>query len=366
MTSPVQSFSLPLQGDGTVVSKKSALLLLLSIVTLTLFLSGCQTSESTFITASEQANQVKDLYLILSWVALAVMVVVLGVLLYAVIRFRARPGQGDPEQVHGNTPLEIGWTVAFAVILGLILAATYVVINDLSKSPPAEALEVKVIGHQWWWEFRYPDLKVVTANELHLESDRPVNFSLESVDLVHSFWIPQLTGKIDVFPAGRVNSIWFTPTAPGVYQGKCAEYCGSAHAHMRFKVIVHPQEEFEAWVRSERETPVLPLEAQEGELLFARKVFPVLRGEGLPAVIGCASCHTVKPGSAFSGVIAAPNLAHVGSRITIAAGTLERNQENIENWLRDPQAIKPGNRMPKLKLTDQEITALAVYLNNLK
>ena len=318
--------------------------------------------------------------------------VVVGVLLYTVIRFRRKPGRQDmPAQTHGNMPLEVAWTIAPAIVLAVIAVPTVIYTFDIARTPPPDSLEVKVTGHQWWWEFEYPqqDLVsdvVVTANELHVPVDRPVKLTLTSDDVIHSFWIPKLAGKVDLIPTNE-NRMWFTArsTDIGSYQatffGQCAEFCGVAHGYMRFRVIVESQEGFDAWVAkyhelAKRPPPAEGTEAAKGATLFASR--------------GCLLCHKAD-GPASEGVrrslqeafergelrFPAPNLTNFGTRATLAAGVVDNDPagNNLRRWLRDPNDVKSGNRMAQLanvytdpgaKLTEEDISALAAYLLSLK
>ncbi|MGH2350349.1 MAG: cytochrome c oxidase subunit II, partial [Chloroflexota bacterium] len=212
------------------------------------------------------------------------------------------------------------------------------------------------IGHQWWWEFQYPELGVTTANELHIPVGVPINLELESADVIHSFWVPHLAGKTDAIP-GRVNRLWFLADEPGTYNGQCAEFCGIEHALMRMLVIAESQSEFDAWVRNERSIPAFAATPTAQDSL-------VTRGAQLFANGVCITCHTIR-GTAAQGKVG-PELTHVGSRQTIAANTLPNTPEGLERWLRNPQAVKPGNLMPNLNLSDEDIDALVAYLQSLK
>jgi cytochrome c oxidase subunit 2 len=336
-----------------------------------LFIAGCDTPQNSFSAASDHANKIRDLYLILIVVSSIVLVVVTAALVYAMYRFRARPGQGLPRPVHGHTKLEVGWTVAFGLILAVVLGFTFVVIRDTTKAAPAEALQVEVTGHQWWWEFRYPELNVVTANELRLPVDRPVSLTITSTDVIHSFWAPHFAGKIDAVP-GRTNPLWFTPEKTGLFQGQCAEFCGVAHAQMRFQVVVLDQDEFQAWAQVQQRPAVTPetaLAKRGAELLS--KSFPVRQASDATnrlfanaGSLGCFICHSIK-GTVAAGTVG-PDLTHVGGRNTLGAGVLSNTPENLALWLADTQNVKPGNIMPTLGLSEEDIAALVAYLQSLK
>lgn len=341
-----------MKGDGTKASESPRrLLAAVSVVPALILAAGCATAdpENVFRPASELAAQIRDLFAFIIWIAIGVFVVVEGALIWAIIRFRARRGQGRPPQVHGNTPVEVAWTIAPAVILAIIAVPTITTIFRTYSAPPAGALQVRVVGHQWWWEVQYPELNIVTANEIHLPVGQPVSFTLESADVIHSFWVSRLAGKRDVIP-NRTNQLWFTPDQLGVYSGRCAEFCGIQHANMRFEVFVEPRETFDEWVRAQQAPPPVATGlAAQGQAIFARSA--------------CVGCHTIQ---GVSQATVGPNLTHFGSRTTIAAATLENTPENLARWLRDPQAVKPGNRMPNLGLSDSEVESLVAYLQSLK
>ena len=340
------------------VKPLSGLLLALFLV----LLLGCTPShpQSTFETAGPVAKMQLDLFIIIFWAAVGVFIVVEGILLYAVIRFRRRPGQGIPKQVHGNTPLEIFWTILPAIVLAVIAVPTINTIYDTAKPPTDDAFEVTVVGHQWWWEFKYPELNVVTANELRIPVGEPIALTLESEDVIHSFWVPKLAGKTDVVP-NNLNTMWFQADEPGTYLGQCAEFCGIAHALMRLSVVAMPKDDFDAWVNDYKQAT-----SQEFTDLAAE-------GAGLFTTKGCNACHTSDGPPLFEQI--GPNLTLFGLRTTIGDGKAENNPQNQTTWLHNPNDIKPGNRMfelapyyqsTKAALTDEEIKALSAYLSSLK
>ena len=335
-------------------------LLLLSLL---LLLLSCTPShpQSTFDTRGPVARMQLDLFIIIFWAAVAVFIIVEGILLYAVIRFRRRPGQGLPKQVHGNRPLEIFWTILPAIVLVAIAVPTIDTIFDTANPPSPNPLNVTVVGHQWWWEFQYPDLNVVTANELVIPVGKVVDLSLTSNDVIHSFWVPKLAGKTDAIP-NNVNKMWIQADEADTYLGQCAEFCGIAHALMRFRVIALPQDEFDSWVADYQKAATIepsPGQEAEGATLFTAK--------------GCVACHTSDGPPAFDQI--GPNLTLFGRRTTLGAGIMEQNSTNLTHWLLNPDAMKPGNRMaqqapyyqtPEAALTQEEIEALSAYLLNLK
>lgn len=299
--------------------------------------------------ASQVAQDIANLFWIAFWIATAIFILVEGLLLYAVIRFRQRKPDVIPPKIHGSTPLEIAWTAAPALIL-LMVFVLMVRTMAAMAAPPTEAMPVKVISHQWWWEFQYPELGITTANELHVPVGQPILFELTSVDVIHSFWSPQLAGKTDNIP-GQTNTMWFQADRVGTYGGRCAEFCGAQHANMLFQVIAEPAEQFEQWVAQQQTPPAVVT----GE---------AARGEQVLMTGACISCHTID-GTAAQGIIG-PNLTHFGSRRTIAAGVMENTPDNLARWLADPQAVKPLNKMPNLNLNPDDINALVQYLSSLK
>lgn len=285
-------------------------------------------------------------------VAGVVFVLVEGLVLLAIFKFRAKPDSPEPEQIHGNTRLEVGWTLAPALILLAVAVPTIATIFDLAKKPD-NPVNVTVTAHQFWWEYRYDDLGVVTANELRMPVGRPVELTLHSDDVIHSYWIPALTGKTDVVP-GRSNHMSFSADTPGEYIGQCTEFCGASHANMRAKAIAMTAQDFDAWVAGQRAPSVKASPGTNGEagsLLFAQK--------------GCGGCHTVEGVS--EGKVG-PNLSHFATRTSFAGSIFENNDVNLRRWLRDPQGEKPGNKMviPGAPLKPDEVTELITYLNTLR
>lgn len=319
-----------------------------------LLMFGCSAAEypqSTLHPHSDFAWSIQRLLESIVFWVIVIFVLVEGALIVAVIRFRARPNSPEPKHVHGHTGLEIGWTIAPAVILAFIAVPTVLTIFQTQGAAPPGALQVKVVGHQWWWEFQYPEYGVVTASELHVPVDRPVEFHLETADVIHSFWVPAMGGKRDVVPA-HVNRMWFTPQQTGEYLGQCAELCGTSHANMRMKLIVSTPAEFQDWVAHQKSAPAEP----DSTSLAAQ-------GKNVFMQVGCVACHTIQ---GVSPGVLGPNLTHVGSRTTIAGAMFENNTENLGKWIADPPARKPGALMTKLGLTPDQVTAVVAYLQSLK
>jgi cytochrome c oxidase subunit 2 len=306
---------------------------------------------STLVARSDLNRQILSIYSIITWIAAIIALVVFAALAIILVRFRKRPGaDGLPRQIQGHTGLELAWTIAPALVLLIIAIPTIqVIFRTQGAASPTNALEVTVRGWQWWWEFRYPSLDVVTANELHVPVGRPVVVTLEGFDVIHSFWVPQLGGKRDVVP-GRLNRITLTPDRPGEYWGQCAEFCGASHANMGLRVIVQEPAAFEQWAAAQKAPAPEPSgDAAEGKGIYTRSA--------------CVGCHTVRGVSAGA---LGPDLTHFGSRALFGAGLWPTSVDNVAAWLKDPPALKPGSRMPNLHLTDAEAKALAVYLTTLK
>ena len=317
--------------------------------------------------------------------ALGVFVLVEGALIYAIFRFRGRPDDPEPSQIHGNTTIEIIWTLIPALILAAIAVPTVKGIFETNASPP-DAMTIEVIGHQWWWEFRYPDADITTANEMYIPAGRTVELKIHSADVVHSFWPPRFAGKRDVFP-GRETRLWWKADSTGLYPGQCAEYCGIQHARMAFHVRSVTPDEFQGWVAHMKtkgpQKPAAAAPAAAGDSLRTASAGAKVQGaaqdsaaaagpaptqgpeyaagEKLFMTKGCMGCHSLQAVGAPKGLIG-PNLANVGARSYIAAGWLRNTDENLEHWIREPQTVKKGVLMPNLGVTAEEARALRTYL----
>jgi len=287
----------------------------------------------------------------------AIFVVVAGLLAYAIVRFRQRKGDDttEPPQVYGSEQVEIAWTVIPVIIVIVLVLTTARTIHEIQDAPrPPGSLEVTAIGRQWWWEFRYPSLGIVTANELHIPvSDRanptPTFLRLLSADVAHSFWVPRLAGKTDLIP-NRANEMWMDPAQPGLYLGQCAEYCGTQHAHMLLRVYVHPEDEFERWVAHQKSPDVADASVASGRAVFE--------------TTACINCHTL--GGTVADGTYGPSLSHLMSRATIGAGVATNTAANLRAWIVDPQVLKPGARMPAMKLDEADLDRLVDYLVTLE
>ena len=418
----------------------------LAVLISSIAVAGCEAGggypQTTFRPVSEFGRILNDVfYNTFNW-TMGILVLVVALIMFAAFRFRERPDAPHPEQIHGNTKLEIAWTIVPALIVVFIAVPTIRAIFNTQREPPENALVVEVIGHQWWWEFRYPEYDIVTANEMWVPTDRPVSLAMRSADVIHSFWIPRIGGKRDVNPLPRRpegmepkhdNYLLFTVEEPGQYLGQCAEYCGEAHAIMRMTVVATEQAEFDQWVQrmrsggpqatglppaqdpsagalvineeqvpdqdeGERMVPAVPpaqvvdapvpTPAQQPQ--FGQMPAPtgagnpfraplsedVLRQEGERIFLSssCITCHSIA-GTSAVGVVG-PNLTMVGSRPWIGAGASAMNHENMVEWIRNPEAVKPGTLMPGTRtaggglpptgLTDQQVRAVAAYLLSLK
>jgi cytochrome c oxidase subunit 2 len=312
------------------------------------------TPPSTLNPAGPNSAAIADLFNIVLIIATVVFVVVEGLILISAFRFRRRSKDtSEPTQVHGNTKAEIAWTIlpALIVVTLFVMALQTQQTLDAKPAAAAEQMTVKVIGHQFWWEYQYPDLGITTATDLVIPTGKVVNLELSSVDVIHSFWIPQLNGKTDAFP-NHVNFTWIQANTPGVYYGQCAELCGASHANMRAVVVAKTPEEFEQWVKEQQAPAAEPTDAlaQQGQLVFSAGA--------------CIGCHAIA-GTAANGKTG-PDLTHVGSRTSLAGGMLTNTEGNLRRWLANPPALKPGSIMPNLNLTRTEIDALTAYLQSLK
>jgi cytochrome c oxidase subunit 2 len=368
--------------------------------------SGCvQNPNSVFHSRTDFNRDVGSLFALLIWLGVIVFVFTEAILLYTMWKYRSRPGKPrQPEQVHGNTRLEILWTVIPAVVLAIIAVPTVQTIFKTQGQARSDALQIEVIGHQWWWEFRYPQYGVTTANEVYMPVGRTVNFALKTVDVIHSFWIPGLGGKRDLVN-NRTNYLWMTPDSVDAsgeaFNGFCAEYCGTSHANMRFKAFTVAPEDFASWIAHQQKgaafapTPAPPAPAtqtktaatrpagatpppaaptapatpvQAGFIGFARERMPAYavpqtpipaavrfdtnlvgdpaRGSGL-MVGACIACHVVR-GTPLTVGHVGPDLTHVGSRLTIAGGLFPNDKAHLGAWIKNARLMKPGVLMNTL------------------
>jgi cytochrome c oxidase subunit 2 len=309
---------------------------------------GCGSSQSTLSPQSGAAHDIDTLW----WVMFVGSAIVFGVVTVLVlVGALRRRGERAPEQE--DTPLArrlVFWGGALIPLVALVALFAFV-LHTIPSTSAAEArkgrLTIRVIGHQWFWEVRYPSAGVVTANEIHIPVGVPVRLEARTADVIHSFWVPALNRKIDMIP-GRENELLVRADRAGTYRGQCAEFCGVEHGLMAFFVVAEPRERFDAWLAREQS-------AATSELRKGRDIF---------MASACSGCHTIR-GTAAIGRLG-PDLTHVGSRSTLAAGTIESTPAELRRWLRDPQHVKPGNKMPDLGLSDAEIDFLADYLESLR
>lgn len=294
-------------------------------------------------------------------ITLAIFLVVAGMLLYALIRYRQRPEDSnrEPAQIYGSNQIELSWTVIpILIVVMLFLSTTRIILGTQAIPKPDSAMNVTVIGHQFWWEYRYPQLGVVTANELHIPVSNPTHptptyLTMSSADVSHSFWVPRLAGKMDVIP-NKINTMWMDPHQPGLYLGQCAQYCGTQHAKMLLRVYAQSPADFAAWVDRQRQPAVQDFAgnsiAAEGQAVFMQNA--------------CINCHTVA-GTVATGRFG-PDLTHLASRDTIASGAIQNTPQNLRAWIDNPDSMKPGSLMPAMHLNSHDLDVITAYLTQLR
>lgn len=313
-------------------------------------------STNIFAPQSVPARDIFRLSMFTLAVTAAIFAVVSGLLLYAIIRYRQRPGDADadrePPQIYGSNQIELAWTVIpILIVVVLFLSTVRVIFGIQHAEKPKRALDVQVIGHQFWWEFRYPAYGVVTANELHvpvtedLKNPQPTFLRMTTADVDHSFWVPRLAGKTDLL-ANQINETWIQPEATGLYLGQCAQFCGAEHARMLLRVYVQTPADFQKWIQQQQKPAVQDPSVVAGRAIFEQNA--------------CINCHAVA-GTVANGRFG-PDLTHLMSRDTIASGTLPNTRDNLEKWIKDPDAWKPGCLMPAMKLSDQDVAQITSYL----
>jgi cytochrome c oxidase subunit II len=308
--------------------------------------TGCGARLDSFYPVTAQGAAINNLYWIELVISAGLMALVVAVLVLAIVRFRGRPGEPDPPQHAGNRTLELVWTSVPVLVLAAIFVLMVQTMSFVNAAEP-NAPTVHVIGHQFWWEFRYPDQGFVTANEMHLPVGSTVVLQLASADVIHSFWVPQFGLMRDSIP-GKVNVLPIRPTETGSFIGGCNQYCGLQHAWMREVVVAEPPDRFQAWATQQAQPAATTGSA--GEHVFLNNT--------------CVSCHTIRGTSANAQV--GPDLTHVGSRSSLGAGVVENTPDNMRRWISDPQAIKPGVLMPAYpNLSEGDLAALADYLESL-
>lgn len=307
---------------------------------------------TSFDPQSPGAQSIFSLWIIALYIFAFIFVVVGGLIVYAVIRYRWREGESveDPAQIAGNRNLEIIWT-AIPVLIVIVLAVLTVRTMGVSDPPPAPDPDLIVTGHQWWWAARYPKSGVVTANEFHIAVGKPYCVLLKSDDVLHEFWVAELGRKITAVP-GHPNHLWIQADRPGTYLGVCTEFCGTQHAWMRFLIVAEDAATFEAWQQAQlRPAPAPP----DG---------PAAQGLAVFQKASCAACHAI--GGTLATAQVAPDLTHLASRRQLGAGIAKNTPENLRRWLEDPQKVKPGVLMPDFKLTPDQVSQLVAYFETLK
>jgi len=344
---------------GRLAGPVIGILLLLVQVFFAVCLCSAETSPgipSIFKPESTPADSIYSLSLLVLAIAGFIFAFVAGLLIYSISKFRRSANDtSEPPQVYGSSQIELAWTVIPVLIVLVLFVATARVIHAIQDAPkPAGAVDVTVIGHQFWWELRYPELGIVTANELHVPVSDPAHptptfLKLLSADTDHSFWVPRLAGKTDLIP-NRVNNMWIDPHDVGVYVGQCAQFCGIQHAKMLLRVYVDSRDEFEKWVRNEQKSAVADMAAEEGRRIFE--------------TTACINCHTLT-GTVADGRFG-PDLTHLMSRDTIASGAAPNTSENLKAWIQDPDSVKPGSLMPGMKLNEHDLDKLTAYLETLR
>ena len=310
-----------------------------------------------FAPISTPADAIFELSLFVLAVTTGIFVTVFGLLLYAVVRFRRNTNDdgSEPPQVYGSYEVELAWTIIpVLIVVALFLATARVIASVQHPAKPDDAVDVVAIGHQFWWEYRYPAFNVVTANELHVPVSDPTHptptfLTLLSADTNHSFWVPRLAGKTDLIP-NHPNSMWIDPRETGLYLGQCAQYCGTQHAKMLLRVYVDSRADFDRWIEAQRRPALINQAVSRGRQVFE--------------TTACVNCHAV--GGIGADGRFGPDLTHLMSRDTIASGAAPNTPDNLRLWIRNPDALKPGSRMPAMNLSDQDVNAVAEYLESLR
>ncbi len=312
-----------------------------------------------FAPAGTPAHSIFSLSILVLSITGAIFLGVTGTLIYVLVRYRVRgdalDADQEPPQIYGSNQIELSWTVIpILIVIMLFLATTRVIYTTEHAPRPKDSLNVTVVAHQFWWEYRYPSLGIVTANELHVpisdpKHPLPTYLTMSSADVDHSFWVPRLAGKMDLIP-NKVNTMWIDPQKPGLYLGQCAQYCGVQHAKMLIRVYADTPQQFSAWVASQQRPAVEDPAVAEGRNAFMHNA--------------CISCHTID-GTVATGRFG-PNLTHVGSRDTIASGSVANNPANLRRFIQDPANFKPGALMPPMHLNSHDLDAVTAYLTSLK
>lgn len=369
--------------------KKRWMLPIIGIALCSLLFSACGGNGSILDTAGPVADRERVLFWVILGIATFIFVGVEGALIYSIVRFRERPGMPNPRQLHGNLTVEIIWTVIPALVLFVVLGFTIQTLFAVAAQPAGNAVQVEAIGHQWWWEFYYPDYKITTADSLVVPTGQTIHVELFSNNVIHSFWVPQLTGKTDVVP-GHDNTKWFQADKEGTYAGMCTEYCGDQHAHMNFEVVAKNSSDFNTWVTKQQQDGLAPAAgsaADNGQKIYLQQCYVChgIKGSGDSKFASRyydpkVYCDSVGNNVDANACKVGPNLTHFGARGLIAGGVLTNNTDacgpdqtpaqllqncHLAQWLNDPQGIKPGNDMNIGQLTPQQISDLVAYLESL-
>ena len=300
---------------------------------------------------SPQARAIYELFIRSGIIFSLIFVVVAGLIIFSIVRSRARAHDRDPAQIAGNRRVEVAWTIIPFLIVILLLAMTLSAMNRVDP-PPAPSPDLVVTGHQFWWQVDYPASGVITANEIHIPVGKPLSVQLESKDVLHEFWVPKLTRKMSNVP-GQPNHIWIQADKPGTYIGQCSEFCGIQHAWMRILVVAEEASKFEEWQRAQ---------LQPGQSAMSDAT---AKGQMLFRTSTCINCHAIR-GVEGADLRVAPDLTHVGSRRQLASGIIDNTPANMRLWLKSPQHVKPGALMPDFNFTDEQLDQLAAYLSALQ
>jgi cytochrome c oxidase subunit 2 len=330
-------------------ARRLILIQLLGLLIVAAVLTGCGShAPSVFKPAGTGAKDIARLAITILAIMSGILITVWGLLAWVIVRYRNRP-ESEASQTTGNTTIEVVWTAIPAVIVAVLFALTIQVTGQLAFS--TRNVEFTATGHQWWWQVEYTGATFQTANEIHVPVYRTIAANLLSADVIHSFWVPQMGGKVDLIP-GHVNKIAFVPVQTGRFLGVCSEFCGKQHANMRFLLVVEPVNQFADWFANQEK----PAAAAAGPQAVA--------GAAAIATLSCGGCHTIR-GTALKGTVA-PDLTHLASRSTIAGVTLTNTPANLRRWIQDPQAVKPGTYMPTIPVAPQTLDQIVAYLSELR
>lgn len=309
-------------------------------------------SRSPFNPVSPLEQVISHLFIVLLIILTGIFVLVVWLVTYNSIRYRRREGTPEPPQKFGLKWLEILWTVLPVLLLATLFVLTVRAMHRSDPATPQRTPDVVLIGHQWWWEVRYPQSGVITANEIHLPVGKPEVMELRAADVIHDFWVPQVSRKMDMIP-GHPNRLWLDVTTPGTYLGACAEFCGAEHAWMRLRVIAEPPGQFQSWLRRQQQVPAQPSGSDAAQ---GRKIYEQYT---------CGNCHAIR-GTPQNQVQVAPDLTHVATRETLGAGVLTNSPQDLTEWMQNPQTIKPACYMPNFHLSRQQVQQLVAYLETLR